>query len=253
MAIPMPAGYRHLALDDVASTNSECLEAARRGQEGNLWITARRQLAGRGSRGRHWVSEPGNLYASLLLENAAPPAALPQLTFVASLAICDALTESGLEASTVRLKWPNDVLVRGAKVSGILLESHGLGRRSIAIAGMGINIEHHPGDTLHRATDLRREGVETSCEQLFALLAGAMAARLEQWQGGANARQILDAWRGRAVEQGAAVRVVLPARAGREAETLHGVDAGVGDDGQLLLDCGEAGIRHIAAGDIFFD
>ncbi len=81
---------RLIAYDTLGSTNAEALARARAGERGPLWITAARQTAGRGRRGNVWVSEPGNLYASLLLTDAAPAAHLPELCFVAALALRDA-------------------------------------------------------------------------------------------------------------------------------------------------------------------
>ncbi len=103
------AGVRLVTHDTIGSTNAEALRLARDGERGPLWVTANRQTAGRGRRGRTWVSEPGNLYASLLLSDPAPSEHLPALSFVAALALHDAITRRipGL-ASRVALKWPND-------------------------------------------------------------------------------------------------------------------------------------------------
>src|SRR5262249_20426552 len=104
------AGARLIIHDTIGSTHAEAPRLAREGERGPLWITAKRQTAGRGRRGRSWASEPGNLYASLLLTEPAPPDRYPELSFVAALALHDAVTAriAGL-ASRVRLKWPNDL------------------------------------------------------------------------------------------------------------------------------------------------
>src|SRR5229473_5485322 len=117
------AGVGLIACDTVGSTNAEALAYARSGERGPLWITARRQTAGRGRRGRTWVSEPGNLYATLLLTDPGPAERAAELSFVAALAVRDAIVEMapGL-GSRLKVKWPNDLLIDRAKVAGILIE-----------------------------------------------------------------------------------------------------------------------------------
>src|SRR5690349_8150314 len=112
---PGAVGVRLLAHDVLDSTNVEALRLARQGEHGPLWITARRQTAGRGRRGRSWISEPGNLYATLLLTEPGPVEHWPQLSFVAALAAHDAIVEVAPElAARLAIKWPNDILLDGA-------------------------------------------------------------------------------------------------------------------------------------------
>src|SRR6516225_9239002 len=102
---------RQIRYDVVGSTNAEALAHARAGESGPLWITARAQTAGRGRRGRAWTSPAGNLYATLLLGDPGPAAGAPQLSFVAALAVHDAvLAATGHHTLSLMLKWPNDVL-----------------------------------------------------------------------------------------------------------------------------------------------
>jgi BirA family transcriptional regulator, biotin operon repressor / biotin---[acetyl-CoA-carboxylase] ligase len=110
------------AYDEIDSTNAEARRRAEAGEGGPVWITAGRQTAGRGRRGRAWSSEAGNLAATLLTTTDVPPAEAAQLSFVAALAACD-LAETCLGAGSARLKWPNDILVFGKKAAGILVES----------------------------------------------------------------------------------------------------------------------------------
>ena len=101
------------------------------------------QTAGRGRRGRSWVSPPGNLHATLLLTDPAPAAAAPQLGFVAGLALHDAAAAAapGLRLA-LALKWPNDLLCSERKIAGILIEGEG---DPVAVAiGIGVNCRHHP-------------------------------------------------------------------------------------------------------------
>ena len=105
------AGYRLAAHATLASTNAEALARARAGERDPLWIVAAQQTAGRGRRGNEWMSPPGNLYATLLLTDPAPPECAPELSFVAALALHDAILERAPQLRAVlALKWPNDVL-----------------------------------------------------------------------------------------------------------------------------------------------
>src|SRR5947209_20195705 len=120
------AGVRLVSHELLASTNTEALTLARAGERGPLWVTAGRQSAGRGRRGRTWTSESGNLYASLLLTEPAPPEHWPELSFVMALAIHDTIADLAPAARPrLAIKWPNDLLLDGAKFAGILTEADG--------------------------------------------------------------------------------------------------------------------------------
>src|SRR5215813_12480691 len=144
------AGVRLNAHELLGSTNAEALRLASQGERGPLWVTAARQSAGRGRRGRSWVSEPGNLFASLLLTEPAPPEHWPELSFVAALAIHDAIADL---APSVRpqlaVKWPNDLLLGEAKFAGILSEAEGA---QTVVVGIGINCTSHPSVSDYPAT-----------------------------------------------------------------------------------------------------
>ena len=128
------AGVRHIAHDTLGSTNAEALALARAGERGPLWITAKTQTAGRGRRGNAWVSAPGNLFATLLLTEPSPPKIAPQLSFVAALALHDAACECAPQLGpALRVKWPNDLLLGGKKVAGILIEGDSEDRLALAL------------------------------------------------------------------------------------------------------------------------
>ena len=110
------------AYDEIDSTNAEARRRAEAGQGGPVWITAGRQTAGRGRRGRAWSTETGNLAATLLTVTGAPPAQAAQVSFVAALAVAD-LAEACLGSGAAQVKWPNDVFVFGRKAAGVLVES----------------------------------------------------------------------------------------------------------------------------------
>jgi BirA family biotin operon repressor/biotin-[acetyl-CoA-carboxylase] ligase len=240
-----------LSLEQIDSTNAEARRRAEAGEAGPLWITAGRQTAGRGRRGRAWSTEPGNLAATLLTSVRKPPAEAAQTAFVAALAVAD-LCEAYVPKSLVGIKWPNDVLVAGAKVAGILIESGTLpdGRLWLAV-GCGVNLAHAPADTPYPATSLAahlRDGVaEPPCP---AEAMGAFAANFRGWMGAWEERgfpAIADAWSERARGLGG----FCVARLG--AETVEGVAEGLDTDGALRLRLRSGEVRRITAGDVFFE
>jgi len=242
-----PDDFRHIALAETVSTNSECLARAREGDPGNLWITAARQTGGRGRRGREWFSEPGNLYASLLLIDPAPVEHLHSLPLAAAVAVHRAIRRVMPPGSPeVAIKWPNDILIDGRKTCGILLEAEGLpdGRHALVI-GCGVNVAVMPETGLYPVTSLRQEGATISAEELFAHLFVTMAEALSIWNRGAGIAAVIDQWRAAAKGIGEAITVNLPDR------SLSGRFIGIDVDGRLLLDTGSGAPLAIAAGDVF--
>lgn len=242
------AGHRRrLAFEDVTSTNTLAREAARSGDPGGLWITAKRQLEGRGRRGRAWVSEAGNLYASLLLIDPAPPQQLAKLPFVVALAVRDALGSLLGTERDVRVKWPNDVLVGGRKCVGILLESERLANGSSAVViGCGINVAEAPGDLPYQATALSVEGFRGDIESVFEALASAMDRELALFKRGAGFDAVRERWLAHAVGIGSPCTVRLSDR------TLEGTFEALDQDGRLLLALANGERMPISAGDVFF-
>jgi BirA family biotin operon repressor/biotin-[acetyl-CoA-carboxylase] ligase len=240
--------FRHEALSEVGSTNTECLARARAGEAGLLWLTATRQTDGRGRRGRAWTSEPGNLYASLLLIDPAPPerlASLPLAVAVAVHAALRAVLPTGGEP--LEVKWPNDILIGRKKTCGILIESEALpgGHRALVI-GIGINIRHMPASAPYGVTRLNDQGSQASPEDVFAHLFREMATVLVEWDEGRGIASVVDRWRSVACGIGEKITVNLPER------SLNGTFAGIDDTGFLLLDTGQGSLMPIAAGDVFF-
>ena len=236
------AGIGLIARDTVGSTNAEALALARAGERGPLWVTARAQSAGRGRRGRTWVSEPGNLYASLLLTDPAPPERAAQLAFVAALAVHDAIAATAPALATrLRFKWPNDVLLGDAKVAGILIEAEGT--PLVVAIGIGVNCAHHPADAERPATDLAAEGARVTVEALFAALSLAMIERLREWQAGFAS--IRAAWLARAAGRGGELRARLGTR------ELTGRFEGIDEEGRLMLRLPDGNIETIASGEVF--
>jgi BirA family biotin operon repressor/biotin-[acetyl-CoA-carboxylase] ligase len=237
------AGTRVLTHDTIDSTSAEALRLARAGERSPLWIVAARQTAGRGRRGRSWVSEPGNLYATLLLTDAAPQQRFPELSFVAALAVHDAVAGRvpGL-ASRLALKWPNDGLIDGNKFAGILVEGEG----TAAAIGIGINCMHHPAETAFPATDLAAAGVRASPEILFTALSGALERRLAQWARGEGFAAIRADWLARAAALHRPIRLALAE--GERTGHFETID----DRGRMVLRLADGAMETITAGDVLF-
>jgi BirA family transcriptional regulator, biotin operon repressor / biotin---[acetyl-CoA-carboxylase] ligase len=242
----LPDGYRLVSRETVGSTNDEATRLARTGAEQGTVVWALEQTAGRGRRGREWVSPRGNLYASLILRPVCQLEYAAQLGFVAALAAGDALAALVPGLGEPALKWPNDVLVGGSKIAGLLLESETgeNGDLAFLIVGIGINLVSAPADAEFPATSIRGEGHRPPEP---AAMLEAFAAHFDAWtrcwraEGFAPVRS---AWRARAGGLGRAIRVRL------EGATLHGRFADIDQRGVLLLDTSE-GRRHISAGDVF--
>jgi BirA family biotin operon repressor/biotin-[acetyl-CoA-carboxylase] ligase len=246
-----PATVPVVSFDQIDSTNAEARRRAEAGDAGPVWITAGRQTAGRGRRGRPWSTEPGNLAATLLTSVRKPPAEAAQTAFVAALAVAD-LAERFVPAALVRIKWPNDVLVDGAKVAGILIESGTLadGRLWLAV-GCGVNLAHSPESTPYPATSLAahlKAGVGEPPSPPEAM--GAFAAFFRQWMGiweREGFAPIARAW----TERAGGLGRLCTARLG--AETVEGVAEGLDEDGALRLRVATGEVRRITAGDVFFE
>jgi BirA family transcriptional regulator, biotin operon repressor / biotin---[acetyl-CoA-carboxylase] ligase len=234
------AGVRLIAHDTIGSTNTEACRLARAGERNPVWITAKQQTAGRGRRGNVWISEPGNLYASLLLPDV-PPGRAGELAFVAALAVYDAVGELMPNmASRLALKWPNDVQVGNAKFAGILIEAE----NSWVVIGIGVNCAHHP-EQMPNVTDLKSSGMAVSLEPLFAALSRHMMRRLQEWARGKGFPAVREAWLGACPGVGHSILVRLPTK------ELTGKFDNIDDKGHLLLRLRDGRVETIAAGEVF--
>ncbi|MGH6769531.1 MAG: biotin--[acetyl-CoA-carboxylase] ligase [Xanthobacteraceae bacterium] len=238
------AGVRLIAHEVLLSTNTEALSLARQGERGPLWIVASRQTGGRGRRGRAWVSEAGNLHASLLLTDPASAEHWPELSFVAALAVHDAVAElvSSLRAD-LKIKWPNDLLMAGAKFAGVLIEGGDEAAGAVAV-GIGVNCASHPKDTEYPATDLVAAGASVTAEVLFAALSAKMVGRLAQWNRGEHFSTVRADWLARASGVGEVIFVRVA------DEELRGRFETLDDAGRLVLHLADGSRKPIAAGDV---
>ena len=243
----LPPGWTVVAFDTIGSTNDEALRRAEAGAREGTVISAGRQEGGRGRRGRTWSSPPGNAYSSTIVRPRCPPERAVQLGFVTALAVCDAVIAGLPAACVVRLKWPNDVLVDGAKISGILLESSvgADGMVEHVVIGTGINVTAAPpaSATSYAAASLRDRGDAREAPAVLGAYLVSLAARLEQWrQGFAGIRAD---WLARAAWLGETVAV------SQGDERIEGCFAGLDADGALLLEPPGGPPRRIVSGEVF--
>ena len=207
---------------------------------GCVLLAAEAQTAGRGQRGRRWHGVPGNDLAFSLARHIARPAReLAALSLVAGAAAAGALRGLGVAAAS--LKWPNDLVVPGGKLGGILVETRAEGRGARAVIGIGINCFHRPGlaRRLRRPVAALDQFIDPSRNLVVGALARALVAALERFEaeGFAAARS---EWQGLDAHAGQRLRVRLP-----DGRTLSGIGGGIAEDGalRLLTRGGEKSVR----------
>lgn len=241
-----PDGYGCIELQSIDST----LDQARRiapDLSGPLWIFAHEQTAARGRRGRAWVFPKGNFAGTLVLPNAGEPARAALRSFVTSIALYDALVAVTDQPKGFALKWPNDVLLNGGKLAGILLE--GLPNSGLAI-GVGVNLASAPNAAQVEARALApvslydATGIKTAPLDFLTIFAGTYALREAQFTSFGFA-PIRHAWMAQAARIGERITVRLP------NQELHGIFQDIDESGQLIL-LTDQGPHKIAAGDVFF-
>lgn len=235
-----PAADARVWHASLPSTNAEAARRAGAGERGPLWIGATEQTAGRGRGTRAWSTPPGNLAATLLMPTPpGGPGRVATLSFVAGLAVVGMLEETaGLHA---RLKWPNDALVAGRKIAGVLVEAQGNGT---VVIGMGVNLLHVPAPAGGLPVTSVQEEAGIVLEPEAAM--DALVRHWQPWQArwDAGFAAVRAAWMARAAFLGETIDARLPGK------TLRGRFAGIDRDGALRLQQ-EAGVRRIAAADVF--
>ena len=226
-------------LPETGSTNADLADLARAGAVDGLWLRAERQTAGRGRQGRAWDSPAGNLYASTLvrLYPTDPPAAT--LALVAAVALEEAVAVFLPRGAVI--KWPNDLLIDGAKLSGILLER----ADDAVIIGFGVNLAHHPQALDRPATSLAAHGHAPDPHLFLETLAESMARWVSRWRG-EGLPPIRDRWTARAHPPGTALTARLA-----DGTSLDGLFEGLTGDGALILRLADGAHRVIHAADVF--
>jgi BirA family transcriptional regulator, biotin operon repressor / biotin---[acetyl-CoA-carboxylase] ligase len=243
----LSSGYRLIAHESIGSTNDEAKRLAHFGAVDGTVIWALEQTAGRGRRGRVWISPRGNLYLSLILRPERPAGSAAQLGFVAALAVGAAVRALVPQAERLQYKWPNDVLLNRRKIAGVLLESEIVGpeKPSFVVVGVGVNLAASPRGTEFPATSIKEEGLgsvppETMLEEFVDHFQSYFGTWRKEGFSPVRAIWLASA----ATAAGEEIRIR------REAVTLAGRFLDIDGEGNLLLDCaGEC--RRITAGELF--
>jgi BirA family biotin operon repressor/biotin-[acetyl-CoA-carboxylase] ligase len=226
---------------ETGSTNDDLASLARQGAPEGVWLRAVRQSGGRGRQGRQWHSPPGNLYASTLvrLRPGDPPA--PTLALVAAVALQEAASAFVVAGVTIEIKWPNDLLVAGAKLSGILLERID----DSIIVGFGVNLADHPDETDRPAINMGMLGGAPDPARFLDALAKSFARWIERWRD-EGLEPISERWLAAAHPRGSALRTHTAG-----GSWIEGVFDGLDENGALRLRLADGSTQVIHAGDVF--
>jgi len=226
---------------ETGSTNADMLALARSGAAEGLWLRAEQQSGGRGRQGRAWISPAGNLYASTLVRLRPSDPEAATLALVAAVALQEVVGAYLGTPTAAVLKWPNDLLVDGAKLSGILLERTG----EAVVIGVGVNMAHHPGGLDRATTSLAAHGAMVDPERFLETLADAFGRWLGIWRGQGLA-PVRTRWLDRAHPLGAPLTARLP-----DDSVAEGLFDGLDSGGALVLRLADGSRRVIHAADIF--
>jgi BirA family transcriptional regulator, biotin operon repressor / biotin---[acetyl-CoA-carboxylase] ligase len=230
--------------ETLESTSDLCVTLARAGEPDGLAVLARRQTKGRGSRGRNWESPAGNLYLSVLLRPAGNAVEAGRWALLAGVALAEALEHRLRDPSTIRLKWPNDVLLAGRKLAGILIDSEidAEGRLEWLVIGLGANLVQAPAIAGRSVAALAEAGVASAPEAVAA----RVLERLRHWQHARHVQgfeAVRTAWLQRAHPVGTQLTVRFA------GQVLSGSFVGLDEDGSLLLQ-GTSGVRRLPTAEI---
>lgn len=244
-------GYIVESYESVDSTNLVAQHKARAGHHGYLWIVAEEQTQGRARRGRAWCSPKGNLYSSLLLIDDIVHSTAAQLGFVAGVSMVEAVKQFIKDeeqiSGIVSLKWPNDILLKGAKSSGILLEIFGLTSQKYALViGIGMNIKHHYKDAPYPTSSMNNIGLDVDSKQLFMVLAECFAENYFLWKqiGGSNI--IREKWLSYCAHLGQHIKMI------NGEEIIEGIFDGLDCDFNCVVKQANGQKAIITAGDVHF-
>lgn len=231
-----PMTIRTLA--ETGSTNADLLDLARRGASEGLWLRAERQTGGRGRQGRGWESPAGNLYASTIVRVRPGEPAPATLALVAAVALEETVSLFLPRGATI--KWPNDLLIDGAKLSGILLER----AEDAVVIGFGVNLAHYPEGLDRAATSIAAHAPAPDPQVFVEALADVFARWVSRWRDGIA--PVRDRWLARAHPPGTALTARLS-----DGSSIDGLFAGLDADGALILRLADGTSRAIHAGDVF--
>jgi BirA family biotin operon repressor/biotin-[acetyl-CoA-carboxylase] ligase len=224
--------------DTIGSTNDEARRLAQEGAPHGTVVHADEQTSGRGRMAHTWFSPPGNLYLSILLRTGQPAARVAELSFVAALSVADTVEALLPRQTRAMLKWPNDVLINGAKIAGILLEQ----LDDATVLGIGVNVLEAPSNAAYKTTTIVANGGIASVDGARDILLDRLGRHLLTWRTD-GFEPIRTQWLGRSYPVGAAIRATSA------GQPVAGHFAGLDVDGALLLDTPDGRLR-IVAGDV---
>jgi BirA family biotin operon repressor/biotin-[acetyl-CoA-carboxylase] ligase len=235
-------GTQRIDLEACGSTNDEAARMARAGARHGTIIIAERQTSGRGRDGRTWQSPPGGLYLSAILRPSLPMVDVPPMTLAIGIGVCDAVRSTGAACT---LKWPNDLLVDGRKLAGVLVETQSQGNRlESVVVGIGINLDGKlPEAVAGTAISLAEASGRPIDREAFIT---QLLADLERWidrYAGVGLEAIIPAWHERMAPG-------LAARATIDGAPLTGHMAGLDHDGSLLLRDEAGNVHRVRSGDV---
>jgi BirA family biotin operon repressor/biotin-[acetyl-CoA-carboxylase] ligase len=226
---------------ETGSTNDDLAALAREGAAEGVWLRAERQSGGRGRQGREWHSPPGTLYASTLVRvgPADPPA--PTLALVAAVALQEVVSSFTPARTRIEIKWPNDLLVAGAKLSGILLER----MDDAVIVGFGVNLADHPEETTRPAINMGMLGGAPDPARFLDALAASFATWVRRWRE-EGLGPIRERWLDAAHPLGTPLSTHTAG-----GERIEGLFEGLEESGALRLRLADGSSQVIHAGDVF--
>ena len=247
MPLDLPEHMHLYAYDEVSSTMDLAREHAQETSRNDIAVVwAKTQGQGRGRRGRQWSSEAGNLYCSFVVYPTIAVQKVYELSFVGALAVGDTLHALGID--DYKLKWPNDVFIKAAKVSGVLLELETLpDDRYYVVIGVGINVKHAPSKMMYPTTFLEdhcQNNIEVS--SVLEQLSKSLFHRISMWEKNGFS-SIREEWLKKSLLK-SGDPIVVKTMGG----TIEGHMLDLGDTGVLIVKTAAGDIKHINAGDVYF-
>ncbi|WP_442879681.1 biotin--[acetyl-CoA-carboxylase] ligase [Bartonella sp. CB189] len=242
-------GYSIKAYESVDSTNLAARRKAYAGHTGCLWVVAQEQSQGKARRGRSWYSPRGNLYSSLLLIDGIVHKTATQLGFVAGVSMVEAvkhfIKDNERASNIISLKWPNDILLKGYKGSGILLETFEIIPHKYALViGIGMNVKHHYENAPYPTSSLKNINLHIDAEQLFTVLTDCFAKNYLLWKQLGGDSIIRKKWLLYSAHLGQLVKIV------NDGKIIEGIFDGLDNDFNCILKQRNGYSTTVTAGDV---
>lgn len=249
MTLSWLKNYNLLIFDQIDSTNNEALRLAKAKVIGDFVIVARKQTAGKGQKGRKWESIPGNLHASLLLQSELDLNRLKELSFLTAVVlhktVSDFVKKLNAPKIDIKLKWPNDVLIDGKKLAGILLESARINDINYVIIGVGVNTHFVPKINNTPVTSLLNEGMilRDSGDFLNQFIIN-FYSRFKKWQSENSFAPIKKEWQKNAYN----LNEIITLDDG--VQKISGIFTGIDKEGAICIKINDEQVRKFSAGDL---